>query len=135
VLRITLKKIDTLGKFVDALTQSEKGGSDQKAEAGINVNAIEWETSKKEELSQLALADAVRMARKKAEDIAKAAGVKIKSVHRINHSALSSSSPRPYLESQKVSAAMAADRASSTEMLEGQIKIRAVVDGEYTITQ
>lgn len=129
-LRLTLRKVDQAGKLIDALTDSEKGGAAPKAEAGINVNSIQWDSSRKDEVETAGLADAVKAARKKAEEIAKAAGVKIKSVYRLSHTASGEAVvPRAYMAKNM---AMAAE-SGGTSLSQGQIKVQVSVGAEYEI--
>ncbi|MBX2987302.1 MAG: SIMPL domain-containing protein [Bdellovibrionaceae bacterium] len=132
VLRVTLRKIDQAGKFIDAMTVAEKGdGSGPRPEFGTTVSALQWDTSKKSELETESLGDAVKKARRKADEIAKAAGIKIKSVYRISHEANpDDGAPRPY-EMKMARAALGAD-SSGTGVAEGQIKIRVAITAEYS---
>lgn len=131
-LRVTLKAIAQGGKFLDALSQSSKGGTGPNAEAGVNLNSIQWESSKRREVEKAALADAVREARERAEELAKAAGVKIKGVLRMSHFAGDSGS-RPVFAKMRGEMAMAADSGGGVSLAEGQIKVRVSVAVDYEI--
>lgn len=131
--RVTLRKIDQAGKLIDTFTDSEKGGASPKAEAGVNVNSIQWDSSKKSEVETAGLTDAVKATRRKADEMAKAAGVRIKGVYRLSHAASSDNvEPRPYAKMMRAEMAVAAD-ANSTSLSQGQIKVRVNVGAEYEI--
>ncbi|WP_413580774.1 SIMPL domain-containing protein [Bdellovibrio sp. HCB288] len=124
-LMVTLHKVDDAGRFLDALV-TEK----QTKESGVNVNSINWDSDKRQQAETSALADAVRAAKVKAEEIAKAAGVKIKGVSRISHGAQSTQPPVPVMRNFAMKAM--ADSAP-TELSAGQIKVRVEVTAEYEI--
>ncbi|MEK2690375.1 SIMPL domain-containing protein [Bdellovibrio sp. GT3] len=125
-LLVTLRKVDDAGKFLDALV-TEKATTD----AGVNVNSINWDSDKRDQMETAALADAVRAAKVKAEEIAKAAGVKIKGVSRISHGSQSHQPPMPVMRNFGMKAAMA--DSAPTELSAGQIKVRVEVTAEYEI--
>lgn len=125
-LSVTLRKVEDTGNFIDALVSDKKSN-----DAGVNVNSIAWDSDKRQATETATLADAVRAAKTKAEEIAKAAGVKIKGVARISHNT-SSSGPRPAMRDLGGMMKMAAESAS-TEVAAGQIKVRVEVIAEYEI--
>ncbi|WP_413577819.1 SIMPL domain-containing protein [Bdellovibrio sp. HCB290] len=124
-LMVTLHKVDDAGRFLDALV-TEK----QTKESGVNVNSINWDSDKRQQAETAALADAVRAAKVKAEEIAKAAGVKIKGVSRISHGTHTGQPPIPVMRNFAMKAM--ADSAP-TELSAGQIKVRVEVTAEYEI--
>lgn len=126
-LTVVLRKVEDVGSFIDSLTKDDK----KSIETGVNVNSIAWDSDKRSEVEGSALADAVKSARAKAEEIAKAAGVKIKGVYKISHSS-QGSGPVPVFRNMSMMKGMAMESAS-TELPSGQIKIRVEVVAEYEI--
>lgn len=122
-LSVILRKIEDTGNFLDSLIAKKEGH-----ESGVNVNSINWDSDKREQFVTAALGDAVRAAKAKAEEIARAAGVKIKKVAKISHTT-AESGPRPLGVTFK---AMAAE-AQSTEVSAGQVQVRVEVSAEYEI--
>lgn len=122
MLRVTLRKVEDGGAFIDSLSSDSKGNS-----SGVNLNSILWETDKQDALQAAGLQEAVKMARQKAEEIAKAAGVKIKAVYRIVHGAPAPAEPR-----MGFAKAMMAE-AAPTEISAGQVKVRVEVQADYEI--
>lgn len=131
-LQVILRKTEQGGKFVDALTQSEKGGSGPNAEAGATVNSIQWDSSKRDDSATAALADAVKSARRKADELAKAAGVRIRGVYRISHAVEAAEPPRPMFA--QASKMMEASAGPATSLTEGQVKVRVNVGVAYEIS-
>ncbi len=124
-LSVTLRQVESAGQFLDALVSDKKTN-----DAGMNVNSIVWDSDKRSQVEVSALGDAVRAAKVKAEEMAKAASVKIKGVARISHS---TGGVRPMLEGARfASKAMVAD-AAPTEISGGQVKVRVEVTAEYEI--
>lgn len=132
IFRVTLRKVDQAGKFIDALTVAEKGGGSPRAEAGANVNNLQWDSSKKSEAEAETISEAVKGARKKAEDMAKAAGVKIKGVQTLSHFANQGEGPRPMLKRGMMMDASAS--VAGTAVAEGQVKVVVTVNAEYEIS-
>jgi len=125
-LKVTLKKPEDLGGFLDAMVTSAP-----KNDSGVNVNTIQWDTDKRSQIELSALGDAVKNGRAKADELAKAAGVKIKGVSMLSHGVSFSEPPTPRRGMMKT---MALEMASdSTQVLAGQIKVRVDVSAEYEI--
>lgn len=124
-ISVTLRKVEEAGNFLDSLVSDKKS-----TEVGINVNSINWDSDKRPQVETAALGDAVRSAKLKAEEIAKAAGVKIKGVSKISHMS-SGGGPTPVYRSFGAKVAMM--EAASTEVPAGQIKVRVEVSAEYEI--
>lgn len=122
-LLVTLRKVEEGGNFIDALVSDKKS-----LDFGVNLNSVNWDSDKKAQLETATLGDAVRAARVKAEEIAKAAGVKIKGVAKITHQ--TSGGGGPVLRNYSLKAM---DMASSTEVAAGQIKVKVEVTAEYNI--
>ncbi|MNK86201.1 26 kDa periplasmic immunogenic protein precursor [compost metagenome] len=125
-LNVTLKKVEDAGAFLDALISDKKS-----MDSGINVNSISWDSDKRAATETSTLTDAVKAAKVKADEIAKAAGVKITGVSKISHTP-SSSGPTPIRNFGAGMKAMAMDSAS-TDLSGGQIKVRVEVTAEYEI--
>ena len=127
ILRVTLRKTEDLGGFLDTMVTSAT-----KNESGVNVNSIQWDTDKRQQLELAALGDAVRSGRAKADELAKAAIVKIKGVLMLSHGSYSSEPPVLRGGMMKT---MAFDMkgADSTEVMAGQIKVRVDVTAKYEI--
>ncbi|MNJ96675.1 26 kDa periplasmic immunogenic protein precursor [compost metagenome] len=123
-LNVTLRNVETAGNFLDALVVERKTPN-----AGVNVNSITWDSDKRNQVEVATLGDAVRAARVKADEIAKAAGVKIKGVSKISQS---TSGPNPPMPMRAFAKSMAADSAP-TELAGGQVKVRVEVNAEYEV--
>lgn len=124
-LIVTLRKVEDAGNFLDALVSDKKS-----MEAGVNVNALTWDSDKRPQVEIAALADAVRSAKGKADEIAKAAGVRVKGVSKISH-ATGGGGPQPVFRNYGAKAAIL--ESASTEVAAGQIKVRVEVTAEYDI--
>lgn len=124
ILRVTLRKTEELGAFLDAVVASASNG-----EAGVNINSIQWDTDKRSQLELAALGDAVRSGRLQAEELAKAANVKIKGVVNVNYGAQVGAVP--YRGSMMKTMALA--EAAPTEVLPGQVKVRVDITTQYEI--
>lgn len=125
-LSVTLRKTEEAGSFLDALVSEKKS-----MDSGVNLNSISWDSDKRTQAEVATLAEAVRMAKMKAEEIAKAAGVKIKGVTRISHMSPGANPPQPVFRNYGLKTAMA--EAASTELSAGQVKVRVEVTAEYEI--
>lgn len=124
-LSVTLRKVEDAGNFIDSIVSDKQG-----ANWGVNVNSITWDSDKRTQVETEALGDAVRETRLKANEIAKAAGVKIKNVARISHGAPAQRPPMPFLRGVSK---MAMAESVGSEMASGQIKIQVEVSAEYEI--
>lgn len=126
ILKVTLKKTEDLGSFLDTVVTSAS-----KNDSGVNVNSISWDTSKRQEMELAALGEAVRQGRTKAEELAKAANVRIKGVLMLSHGASGGSPPIPMRGMMKSMAFEAG--GASTEVMAGQVKVRVDVTAQYEI--
>lgn len=126
ILKVTLRKTEDLGMFLDAVVSSAS-----KNESGVNVNSITWDTDKRQQMELSALGDAVRNGRLKADELAKAANVKIKGVSMLSHGVSGGNQPIPVRGMMKT---MAFDAGgANTEVMAGQVKVRVDVTAEYEI--
>jgi uncharacterized protein YggE len=126
-LSVTLKKVEDAGAFLDALISDKKS-----TDSGINVNSIAWDSTLRSATETATLADAVKAAKVKADEIAKAAGVKITSVSKISHTP-SSGGPVPMMRNFGAGMKAMASDSASTDLSGGQIKVRVEVTAEYEI--
>ncbi len=124
-ISLTLREIDKAGQLIDDLTSAGKND----LTGGVSIQNTTWDTDKKATLENSVLNDAVHNARSKAEELAKAAGVKIKTVHRISFS----SNAVAQGEVRQFSLQMASEKAQSTELSSDKIKIRVEVQMEFEI--
>lgn len=125
VLVVTLRKVDEAGTFLDSLVTEKKA-----MDSGVNLNSINWDSDKRTQAEIATLADAVRSARAKAEEIAKAAGVKVTAVSKISHST-HGGGQTPIFRNYALKAEQSAQ--ASTEVAPGQVKVRVEVSAEYEI--
>lgn len=123
-LAVTSRKVENIGGFLDALVSS----NNKSKEFGVNINNIRWDSDQRSKVELSALAEAVQNTRKKAEEIAKASGVKIKNVYRLSHSSGSQPGPIPFAREMKMAAS-----TTSTELAAGVIKVQVEVQSEYSI--
>lgn len=126
-IKIVYRKIDAVGQVIDALTVGSRGDK-----SGISVSQIVWDYEKRSVVENAAMADAVKAARSKAEDLAKAAGVTIKAVHRIENYSASSPVARDMMMEADAGFAKLSKR-SSTELSASQIKVRVDVQMQFEI--
>lgn len=127
-VNITFKKVAEAGGLVDELISAGK----QDTQGGVSIQSIGWDTDKRDVYENEAIGQAVKGARSRAEELAKAAGVKIKAVHRISHT---SYTPQQNFSALSKSRAMMESDASTggTELSSGKIKIRVDVQMEFEI--
>ncbi|HRO66692.1 MAG TPA: SIMPL domain-containing protein [Pseudobdellovibrionaceae bacterium] len=129
VLRVLLRKTSEAGRLIDAMTVAEKGDAGPRREFGTNVSGIQWDSTARKSVEGEVLGMAVKDARSKADAMAKAAGVKIKNVHRLSHQAMVDPGPRPMMSKM----ALAAADSASTELAGGEIKLHVTVSADYEI--
>lgn len=122
---VTYYKTEDAGVLLDSLVTS-KGDS-----SGINIQSVAWDYDKKSVVETATLGDAVKNARSKAEDLAQAAGVVIKAVHKIQHTSHAPPVSQPMYERAAMKSMDAG--AAPTELSGGQIKVRVEVQMEFEI--
>lgn len=125
LLVVSLRKVDDAGSFLDSIVMDKKS-----LDSGVNLNGILWDSDKKAEVEISVLGDAVRAARQRADEIAKAAGVKISGVSKISHTS-ASVGPQPMYRSLAFGAV--AEKANATELASGEVKVRVEVFADYLI--
>lgn len=124
-LTVVLRKVEDAGNFLDAMIIEKK-----LADSGVNLNSINWDSDKRSLTETSALGDAVRAAKVKADEMAKAAGVKLGSVMKMSHNTSAGGGGGPIFRNY---ALKSMEAAPATEMSAGQIKVRAEVNLEYEI--
>lgn len=127
-MAVTLRKVEDAGNFIDAIVSDKKS-----TDSGINVNSISWDSDKRAATQTATLADAVRAAKVKADEIAKAAGVKIKGVSKISHNTNSGVQPAMFRAFSLEKTMADSGGGAATEVSAGQIKVRVEVIAEYEI--
>ncbi len=124
---VIYRKIDESGPFLDSLVYSKNDTS------GVSVQNISWDYDKKADVEKAALGDAIRNARSKAEELAKAAGVEIRGVHKIQYNSYNSPAPQPMFEKAAMMRMSSDMAAPATELSSGQIKVKVEVQMEFEI--
>lgn len=130
-ISLVIRKTDEVGAMIDhlvALSSEKLAGSS----SGVNVQNISWDYDKRSVIESAAVGDAVKAARLKAEELAKAAGVSIKAVHRLQHTSRSVMPQSPVLEMKAMRASDSASLAS-TELSAGTVKVIVDVQMEFEI--
>ena len=123
---VVFRKVDAAGDFLDHLVVSKTDTS------GVGVGSIGWDSDKKSDVELSLLGDAVKSARTRAEELAKAAGVTIKATHHIQNSTYSAPPMQPMVE-RSAGLLMKSGLAPATELSSGQIKIRVEVQMDFEI--
>ena len=126
-ITITLRKIEQAGPLIDDVTAAGKND----LTGGVTIQATSWDSDKKSVVETSVINDAVRNARSKAEELAKAAGVKIKAVHRISHSTNSFAPPMAEMDASVQS--LSQEKGRPTELSSGKIKVQIDVQMEFEI--
>lgn len=133
-LTVTFKNLDQAGQFID---QAASGNKADKEKSGVTIGNIGWDSDKKGEAEEACISQAVKQARGRADDLAKAAGVKIKGVYSITNQQVYAnyeSAPMAGAARAQSKMMMSADAESGgTDFSPGKIKIRADVNIEYLI--
>lgn len=123
-ISVTLKSSEEVGNFFDEVsTMKEK-------ESGVNINNLSWDIEKRIEVGNDLMIEAVKNARARAEVIAKAAGVKIKNVFRVNPQPIPE---REFAPGGLMMKSMAEDAAVPTNLQAGNVKVRVAVNIDFEI--
>lgn len=136
-LQIEFKNFDSAGQFIDQVAVKDK--ADQPLKSGINIQGIQWDSDKKGQTETDCLTAAVKLARSRADDLAKAAGVKIKGIYEISnqqvYSDVEASSTSYTGRAVAKSMMMTADSSSqnATSLTPSKIKVRADVSMSFLI--
>lgn len=124
-IRVTLKKAELVGKFLDELIKEEKT-----MKSGIMVQGVAWDLEKREEIERNLLTAAVKNAEETAQILAKAARVKIKNVYRLTPQSFNN--PMPMFAAAPMMKSMDGG-ARETTVFSGEIKVRAQVTADFEI--
>lgn len=131
-LTITLKNMEEVGSVTAQVVSGDAG-----KKSGLSLTNLSWDSDQKSQTEFECISEAVKSGRARAEELAKAAGVKIKSVYSItnqqvfiNHeqsqAKMMNNSARGMMESL-------GSGESATDLSPGKIKIRTEVYAEYQI--
>lgn len=126
-IRVTLKKVKTVGKFLDDLVIDSKN-----LKAGINVQSVSWDLEKRDEMEKSLLIEAVKLAEDEAQVLAKAAQVKIKNLYQLSPQGGSSPIPMYQNEGMMLKSARGAS-AQATTLFTGEVKVKSEVTASYEI--
>lgn len=121
---IIYRSVGTAGDFLDQIVTSASDIS------GISINGLSWDSDMKAQVESELLKEAVKAAKDRASELAKAAGVTIKATHKIQNISVTFQNPQPMMEK---AAMIMSDRSVPTELSSGQIKVRAEVQMEFEI--
>lgn len=127
-LRVTLKKTELVGKFLDALIKDEKS-----LKSGIILQGVAWDLEKREEIEKNLLAEAVKSSEDTAQMLANAARVKIKGIYRLSPQAFNVSTPMPMYEVAPMMMKSVGGAQRETTVFSGEIKVKAQVSADYEI--
>lgn len=123
-LKITLRNVEKAGSFIDEITSPEKTDK-----SGANVQSISWDSDKKAAAEVQALNEAIKNAKNRAEDMAKAAGVKIKGLYTL----INSQNEGGEISTRSNKMMLEMDSTASTQLPAGTVKVRSNVSAEYLI--
>lgn len=118
---VILKDTKAVGPMIDELLSLKMSNN-----AGVNVNSIQWDSSERNKYLLQALSKAVEDAGEKAEQIAKAAKLKIKKIENISYGSMGA----PRLNAKSRMGLMAA--SAETTLAEGQISEAVEVTVDYS---
>ena len=125
-INVSLKKIEDAGSFIDSLSNNSKA-----ATGGVSVHSLVYDISKRQVEETKLLGEAVKDAETKAQLLATAARVQIKSLFRL--SPHRDSAPGPVMFQKMGAASMHASGSGKTETMSGQIKASAQIHADYII--
>ncbi len=131
-LTVTLKNMEDVGSFTAQVVSG-----DAAKKSGLSLINLSWDSDQKSQTEFECISDAVKSGRVRAEEMAKAAGVKIKSVY-------SMTNQQVFINHEQAQAKMMNNAArgmmeslssgeSATDLSPGKIKIRTEVYAEYQI--
>lgn len=126
-LKVILRKKEDIGQFLDAVSSSAKTDS-----SGVQIQGISWDNDNKINQTNSLINDAVSDAKKKAEALAQAAGVKIRGIHQINYGTSNVNYTLPTGGGPMMEMAMMKSSAP-TEVSTGSIKLRTEVHIQFRI--
>lgn len=123
--KIIIRQKSDVGAFLDSVSSVTKADT-----AGVVINAIAWDSDNRKTAADSLVAEAVADARKKADLLASAAGVKIRSVQSMSYSdnlMMMDSSP-----TMRTAAGLMLKR-NETELGTGTIRVKIDVNLQYKI--
>lgn len=125
-IKIIVRQKNDVGQLIDSLSSNQKVDS-----SGVNISQIQWDNDSKQTQNASLINEAVADAKKKAEQLASAAGVKIKGIQSIQFGSIQADAP--IRERMYMSKSLSADAGGGTEVSGGQIKIRVEVSMQFRI--
>ncbi|MGZ3790502.1 MAG: SIMPL domain-containing protein [Bacteriovorax sp.] len=125
-IRVTLKKVSNVGKFLDEIIMDSKN-----LKAGTSVYSVTWDLEKRDEIEKNLLAEAVKSAEAQAELLARAAKVKVKGVYHLSPQGVIPPVPMYQAEAMMLKSAAGGNR--STDVFSGEVKVKADVAADYEI--
>ena len=130
-ISLIVRKTDEVGGLIDRLV-SLSTDKITSSSSGVNVQNISWDYDKRSIVESAAVGEAVKAARLKAEELAQAAGVSIKAVHRLQHTSRAVMPQSPVVEMKAMRASDSSSLAS-TELSAGTVKVMVEVQMEFEI--
>jgi len=127
---VAFKNIDSAGAFIEQVTYGDKN-----EKSGIILQGINWDSDKKAAAESECISQAVKSARIRADDLAKAAGVKISGVYLLSNQQVFSNFEALTDSASRMSFKKSVDKVSvgGPDLNPGKIKVRADVSVEYYI--
>lgn len=127
-IRVTLRKIQMVGKFLDELNSDSKN-----IKAGTNVQSVTWDLEKRAEIEKTLLVLAVKAASAEAQMLAGAAGVKIKNLFHLAPQGASLPIPQYEADAAPMLKSMRGGEAKTSTVFAGEVKVVASVGAQYEI--
>lgn len=121
--KIIIRQKNDVGAFLDSVSSVGKADS-----SGVVVNSIAWDNDNRKSMSDSLVSEAVMDARKKAELLASAAGVKIKAVQSMSYYESTVMNDAP----MRGTASLMSKR-TETELGTGTIRVKTEVNAQYRI--
>jgi len=100
--------------------------------SGLNINNLSFDLDQRNEEEKNLLAQAVKAAQQQAQNLADAAGVKLKGVYRLSPRGTQISQPF-VADMQMESAPMLRQKSVGTSLMSGEIKVSGEVSVDYLI--
>lgn len=138
-IRVTLRKIQIVGSFMDALNKEnnrENRGEPKNLKASTNIQSVSFDLEKRKDIEKTLMSEAVKAAADEAQMLAKAAGVKIKQLFQLTP--IAGYSYRPQFQAdglmmKSARGALGGAAEASTEVFAGEVKVSASVNAQYEI--
>lgn len=126
MVKITLRKVELVGKFLDELNSDSKNLS-----AGTTVSGVQWDLEKRLEIEKSLLSEAVKKALEEAQVLALAANVKIKGLYQLAPEGRTG--PIPMFQADSMMLKSARGGNQETAVFAGEVKVSASVNAQYEI--